>query len=122
MYPYRTRLQWFIFGRYAHLIEGISRRRGELQDSVLDARLVDLAWWNRVRFVTLILLSLGLIATMGAYIARAIPAWETAQSLIERIAALSGASAGFLTLAYLFLTRLLSQIEADILAILMLKQ
>ena len=119
MYPYRNRMRWIVAGRYAHLLKALDRRRN-LQDSVLEARLEAMRVWGRVRMVVIILLSIGLLATTVAWIARFMPAFEAAVEAIVRIATTASYLSGALTLTYLFLTRLLGQLEADILALLAL--
>ena len=120
VYPYRSRLRWFLGNRYAHLIRALDQRRN-IQDSVLEARIDAMRWWNQVRFIVLVLLSLGLAAAAGAWIVRVMPAFETAVEAVTRVAAFASAASGVLTLAYLFVLRLLGQLEADILAILTLR-
>lgn len=118
MYPYRNRWRWFMFGRYAHLAKAINERKTPLQDTVLESRVGALMRWNRIRFGVSLLLSLGILAAAGAWIAARLPSAETASVLLDDTAALSSAAAGVLTVAYLFFSRLLGQIEADILTIL----
>lgn len=108
-------------GRHAHLVQAIARDRNGLQDTVLEARLTAMRLWNKVRFVVLVLLSIGLSATVGGWLARYLPEIEPALDAINRFTALVGALSGLLTLVYLFLNRLLGQLEADILCILTLK-
>lgn len=119
MYPYRSRPAWFLGNRYAHLIKALDQRRG-LQDSVLESRVEAMRLWNRVRFFVLVLLSLGLAATVAARVARLMPAFETAVEALNSVATTGSALSGILTVAYLFVLRLLGQLEADILTILTL--
>ena len=119
MYPYRTRMQWFLAGRYAHLVQAANRRSRIVQDSTLEVRVANLKFWNLVRFIVSIPLGLTLMATVASTIARIVPG-GLAEELVSRLLAYSSLFAGLFTLAYLFLTRLLSQIEIDILAILTL--
>lgn len=118
MYPYPDRYRWLAAGRYAHLVEAL-KGHGLRGKPVLAARLKALRAWNRVRFVVLLLLSIGLIATTGAWIARYLPDSQHTLDAINSFTAASGAASGLLTLAFLFLTRLLDQIEMDILMILL---
>lgn len=118
MYPYRNRSRWFIGSRYAHLVRALERRRRPIQDPTLESRVESIRWWNRVHSVVLVLLSIGVAATIAAWIARFMPAFDTAADAIDRLTAGAGAASGFLTIVYLFVTRLLGQLEADILCIL----
>lgn len=117
MYPYKNRYRWLAAGRYGHLLQALKGHslRGK---SVLAARLKAMRLWNRVRFVVLLLLSIGLVATAGAWIARYLPDAQATLDAINSFTAVVGAASGLLTLAFLFLTRLLDQIEMDILMIL----
>lgn len=120
VYPYRTRVAWLVGNRYAHFIRALDQRRS-IQDSVLEARVDAMRFWNQVRFFVLILLSLGLGAAGGAWIVRFMPAFEAAVEVVGTVAATASYISGALTLAYLFVLRLLGQLEADILTILTLR-
>ena len=117
MYPYRNRWRWFIFGRYSHLARALRDRRRNLQDSTLDHRINSLRAWNSVRFAVSLLLSLGVAATVVSAFANLVPG---ADEVVGRVVTASTTLTGVVTLVYLFLTRLLSQIEIDILTILTL--
>lgn len=104
-----------MFGRYAHLGRAARDRRRGLQDTILTQRLASLRLWNLVRFVVSVPLTAGLVATVGGTIANLLPG-GLAQEAVDDILALSTSVAGVFTLAYLFLTRLLGQIEIDILS------
>lgn len=118
MYPYQSKLQWFAASRYGHLIRALGRRQFGAVDQVLTARLRALRVWNQARFLILVFLSIGLASTVGAWIARYLPDFQSALDAVNQFATLSGTISGVLTLAYLFLTRLLGQLEIDILTIL----
>jgi hypothetical protein len=110
--PYRNRYRWFLFGRYSHLVRAI--RDHPLDDLTLIRRVNSLRAWNSVRFVFSVLLSIGVVATIASAVASQLPG--LAESVLARIVAFSTAATGVLTLIYLFLTRLLGQLEIDILA------
>lgn len=112
VYPYRNRLRWFLFGRYSHLVRAIRDHPSE--DLTLIRRVNSLRLWNSVRFVFSVLLSVGVVATVASAVASQLPG--QAESVLAGIVATSTAATGALTLVYLFLTRLLGQIEIDILA------
>ncbi|MFA5944594.1 MAG: hypothetical protein WC876_09030, partial [Candidatus Thermoplasmatota archaeon] len=116
MYPYRNRLRWFLFGRYSHLARAIRDRRAGLQDTILDSRISSLRVWNSIRFAVSLVLSIGVLATALAAIARALPG-GTDDGVVVGVVTFASALTGLLTVAYLFLTRLLGQIEIEILAI-----
>lgn len=111
MYPYRTRARWFLFGRYSHLVRAI--RDHPSDDLVLRKRINSLRIWNSVRFAFSVLLSAGVLATVASAVASLLPG--QAESVLAGIVAASTATTGALTLVYLFLTRLLGQLEIDIL-------
>ncbi len=119
MYPYRTRMAWLLGNRYAHLIRALNQRRG-LQDTVLEARVEAMRFWNQVRFMVLLLLSIGIAAAAATWLAQYVPAFERAVETLSSIAKTISLISGVVTLAYLFVLRLLGQLEADILAILTL--
>lgn len=114
MYPYRNRFRWFMFGRYSHLARSL-RDRPELADLTLKKRLASLRLWNSVRFVVSIPLAAGVAATVGGAVAKVLPG-GLAQEAVDDLLTLSTGVTGVFTLAYLFLTRLLGQLEIDILA------
>ncbi|MHB1262150.1 MAG: hypothetical protein ACYC2H_10610 [Thermoplasmatota archaeon] len=118
MYPYRNRTRWFLFGRYSHLMRACRDRRRALQDTVLDGRLASLRTWNTVRFAVSLLLTGGLVATAVSAYANMLPG--AASTVLVGFITISTALTGGLTVAYLFLTRLLGQLEIDILTILTL--
>ncbi|HUR26248.1 MAG TPA: hypothetical protein VM327_09580 [Candidatus Thermoplasmatota archaeon] len=112
MYPFPNRVRWFLFGRYSHLIRAFHDHPAE--DLTLIRRIHSMRVWNSVRFVFSVLLSVGVVATLASALARQLPG--QAESVLADIIAISTAATGALTLVYLFLTRLLGQIEIDILA------
>lgn len=119
MYPYRSRLRWFVFGRYSHLVHAIEVKH--LAHPTLRRRLSSLRAWNTARFGISVLLSVGIVATALSAASRFIPGGAE-DDVVERITAITSALTGFVTLVYLFLTRLLAQIEIDILTILTLER
>lgn len=118
MYPYRNRSRWFIGSRYAHLVQALDKRRRSVQDSILESRVESIRWWNRVHSIVLVLLSIGLAAAVAAWIARFIPSFDAAAHVVDQVSSWASVSSGFLTVAYLFVTRLLGQLEVDVLCIL----
>ena len=117
MYPYRNRFRWLLFGRYSHLVKAVNERRRVLQDSTLEHRVNSLQAWNTLRFGVSVLLSLGVAATVASAVANLFP---DAAGFVRPLVAISSTTTGALTVVYLFLTRLLGQLEIDILAILTL--
>lgn len=108
-----------MFGRYAHLMRACRDRRRALQDSTLEARLNSMRTWNSVRFGVSVLLSIGVLATVLSTIAQFLQVGADI-GFVGKLVAISSALTGLLTVVYLFLTRLLGQLEIDILAILTL--
>ena len=92
--------------------------RHGLQDKVLDARLLQMRTWNTARFIVSVLLAIGLVATLVSAYGNQLPG----TSVVRAVVAVSTAITGALSLAYLFLTRLLGQLEIDILARLTLER
>ena len=119
MYPYRNRWRWFAFGRYAHLARAM-RDRPELADLTLKNRVTSLRLWNSVRFFVSIPLTAGLVATGASAVAKYVPG-GMAEEVVNDTLALSTTLSAVLTLIYLFLSRLLGQLEIDILARLVLE-
>ena len=107
-----------MFGRYSHLIRALDKRPTGLQDTLVEERIDSLRVWNHARFLVSVLLSLGVIATAGAWVAKLLPAFATAIQALDHMIATTGTFTGLLTLLYLFLTRLLGQLEIDILTLL----
>lgn len=118
MYPYRNRSRWFIGSRYAHLVHALDKRRRPIQDTTLESRVESIRWWNRIHSIVLVLLSIGLAAAVAAWIARFLPSFDTAAHVVDQVSSWANVASGFLTVVYLFVTRLLGQLEADILCIL----
>ena len=118
MYPYESRLKWLMSSRYNHILRALELAPRPARDSLLDERAHSLRRWDRVRAASLVLLYLGVVGAGIVYASNFIPGLGTATPALARILRYTGALTGVFTLAYLFLTRLLSQIEADILMLL----
>ena len=108
-----------MFGRYAHLARAL-RERPELADLTLKNRVTSLRVWNTVRFFVSIPLTLGLVATVVGTVANVLPG-GLAQEVVDDLLRLSTSVAGASTLVFLFLSRLLGQLEIDILTRLVLE-
>lgn len=118
MYPFPDRFRWFVAGRYAHVVKAVEVRKGALRNPVLRARVDSLRTWNQVRAGVIVLLSLGIGAAAAAWTARQLGAFSTAAEAVDQLAAAASASSGFLSIIYVIITRLLGQLEVDIMAIL----
>jgi hypothetical protein len=118
MYPYPDGLRWLIAGRYSHLVKSITDRRPQLVHPTLRRRVRILRRWNTIRFAVSVLLSIGIIATVVSAVVNYLPG---ASDVLRTLVAISTAFTGILTVTYLFLTRLLGQVEIDILTLLMLE-
>jgi hypothetical protein len=114
VYPYESRLAWLLHSRYGHILQALELTPPG-RDSLLHERAGSLRRWDRVRTGTMLLLYVGFAGTAVGLAANFVPGLDTATPWITAIVRISGALTGLLTLAYLFLTRLLSQLEADIL-------
>lgn len=117
VYPYETRFEWLLHSRYGHLLRALELNPHG-RDNLLNERATALRRWDRVRAAVLVLLYLGAAGTAVAYAANFLPALGEALPLLRAATRVAGALTGLLTLAYLLLTRLLSQLEMDILMIL----
>jgi hypothetical protein len=115
VYPYRDRLRWLIMGRYSHLARAVDRRRRVVQDTILERRVESLRAWNTVRFALGLLLAPSVVAALTSAYVSSLPA---APDVINKLVGFSAAVAGFLSLGYLLVNRLLGQLEIDILALL----
>jgi len=115
VYPYRSRLRWLAFGRYSHLVRALRDHPLSVQDTVLEQRVASLRGWNSVRFTLYLLLapSFGTAVT-SAYVNRL----PSAPAVVDGIVAFSAALATFLGIAIIAVTRLLGQLEIDILTLL----
>ena len=120
MYPYRDRTRWLLANRYGHLVQALDHRRRPVQDTTLEARVEAMRFWNRVRALFVLLISLGLLTAASAFLAQSLPAFDKAFVAIGRVAAAASTLSGVFTLVYLFVVRLLGQLEVDILTILTL--
>jgi len=119
VYPYRNRFRWFLFGRYSHLIRACRDNGRAAQDKVLRARLGSMRAWNSIRFGVSLLLATGIVATVVSAYVNAIPG---ANAVVGSIVGASTAASAALSLIYFLLTRLLGQLEIDVLMILTLDQ
>jgi hypothetical protein len=117
VYPYESRLKWLLSSRYNHILRALELAPHG-RDSLLHERAASLHRWDRVRTVATVLLSVGFAGTAVAIARNLLPGLTTAAPLLTAVTKIFGALTGLLTLVYLFLTRLLSQIEADMLMIL----
>jgi hypothetical protein len=106
-----------LHSRYGHILQALELgSRG--RDSLLHERAASLRRWDRVRTGALVLLYLGFAGTVVGLAANFVPGLSQATPVVTAAVRVAGALTGLLTLVYLFLTRLLSQLEADILMIL----
>lgn len=120
MYPYESRLKWILSSRYNHLLHALALNPHPGHDSLVAERAASLRRWDRTRTGVMVLLYLGFAGAAVAYAGNFVPVLTEATPLLRTIVGLVGALTGILTVAYLFLTRLLSQIEADLLMLLTL--
>jgi hypothetical protein len=112
-------MRWLVSGRYSHLAQAVDAHRPELQDTILEHRIQAMRKWNTVRIALLVLLSVGVVAAILSGIAHALPGGIAAH-VVNGIVAASTALTGILTLATLIVTRILGQLEIDILTLVML--
>jgi hypothetical protein len=124
MYPFESgsRLRWFFVGQWGHLLEAIERAGVAGADPRLGRRTESLRFWNGVRSVFMVLLSLGVIGTAIAWFVELLPGAREAEEATNWVAASIRSITGVLTAIYFLLTRLLGQIETDIWALLVLER
>lgn len=118
VYPFRSRIRWLMAGRYLHVAKALALNPGS--DTLVQEKVESLVRWGRVRTVVSFLLYLGIAGGLLTYFSSKVPGLAEVAYVLEDAAAVVGAFAGILTLAFLFLTRLLAQIEADLLMLLIL--
>lgn len=119
MYPFGSRLAWLLASRYKHILKAFEKHPPT--DTLVQERLESLARWGRVRGVVAAFLYLGIVASLVGLLGQVLPALKGATVFLQGAAAVAGTFAGFITVAFLFLTRLLGQIEADITTMLLIK-
>jgi hypothetical protein len=119
-YPYRNRFRWFLFGRYSHLARAARDHPRFAKDGTLAHRIHSLRTWNSVRFFVSLPLTLGLMATVASAVAKYVPG-GAAENVVDDVLAYSTTLTGVFTLAFLLISRLLGQLEIDILALLTLE-
>jgi hypothetical protein len=119
MYPFRTRTKWILANRYHHILRAFRDRPAP--DTLVQERLESMRRWNRVFIAVGFLLYVGIGASLAGVVATVIPALEEPTQAFQSVVSVTSAFTGALTLAYLFLARLLGQIETDIWVVLALK-
>lgn len=120
MYPFSRRSQWIVAGRYGHIVRAFDLNPAA--DSLVGERVAALRRWNRVHGIVGGFLLFGLISAAATAAANLFPDQGGFWVVLRDAAALIGGLAGLLTIAYLTLGRLLSQIEADILMLMLHKR
>lgn len=120
MYPFDSRWRWLLAGRHSHLLAALAM--SPTGDSFVVERIAQLRKYNTAHLVVGGLLFFGLVGSGLTYVASLLPALGGIWAVARDAAALVGALTGVLTLAYLFIARLLSQVEADLLMLLILRQ
>lgn len=117
MYPFESRLAWILSSRAGHLVKGFAQR--PVPDSLVQERLDALRRWNKLYAFVTALLYLGVAAAGLSLLARFVPALTDAADALKSAATIAGTFAGILTVLYVLLGRLLGQIEADILTLIL---
>lgn len=115
MYPYQDAWRWHLFGRYSHFVRALQSRPDLLKDPVVQQRVKGLRTWNSVRFLVSVPLALGVVATAASAVAAFVPGNQL-KDAVGSLLAIITATTGVLTLAYIVLSRLLGQIEIDLLS------
>ncbi len=120
MYPFSTRLRWLAAGRYAHILKAAELHRSA--DSLVGERLTTLRRWNTIHLVVGTLLLFGILGSVATTAANIFPELGGFWGALRDAAAAIGAFTGILTLAYLGVNRLLSQIEADVIMLMLTRR
>lgn len=119
MFPFASRWRWWSSPGYLHLVEAIESHIDEFEDpfrKVLRNRARRIRIALNVRLVVLVLLNIGLVATGLAWAARVLPGLAEAQGWLTTLAgSLTGISV-VLTLVFLLVSRYLGQLQADVVA------
>ncbi len=125
MYPFESRLRWWIQGRPRHLIEAVSRdpalAAGAHREAIAEA-LLRIRKWLVARTALLVLLSMGIVSSILSVILRALPRMVEVEAGLSLFVRISTALAGVFTLLYLLANRTLGQLEIDILLLMQLTQ
>lgn len=122
MFPYKRRLTWLVKSRWLHLADAMATRpqlmKGD-RGGRIRRRVRGLRFWNTIRGVATLLLSAGILASIALWVAEAIQTTDDLQTAAETgirlFRQISNALAGAAALIYLFATRILGQLEIDIL-------
>ncbi|MES2154776.1 MAG: hypothetical protein V4510_06535 [bacterium] len=117
MYPFSGRMRWLLAGRHAHVVRAFELH--PTADSLVMERVGMLRRWTRVHAVVGTFLLFGLLGAAATTLANLFPTLGGVWSVIRDASALIGGLAGLLTIVYLTVTRLLGQIEADILMLML---
>ncbi len=116
MYPFDSRLQWWLKGRYAHLVAAMERHPHLLEGKrggQLQSRLRRIKTWLIVRLVIQVLLFAGLAASLVGIILGLFPALDPLQQALDRLVRITTTFAGLFTIGYLLATRTLAMLEID---------
>lgn len=116
MYPYESKLRWWIKPRYKHLIDAVERQPSLLEGRLgaqLDRRLTRMNVWLKVRLALLIFLSFSLVASAASVILSWFPGTTLAEDALRVFIRVATTFATLFTVLYFFTLRTLGQLEID---------
>ncbi len=116
MYPYDNAFQWWLKGRYAHLVAAMERHPELLEGGrgkQLQRRLKRIKRWLIIRGLVIAFLFAGAIATVLGFVLRALPALSDLEAGLDLYVRISTYFSAAFALGYLLSTRTLAQLEID---------
>lgn len=124
VYPFKTRGAWWLKGRYAHVIAAVEASMGRFGASRRDQlknRMGRMKKWNLAQVVLLALLYIGAATTAFGALADFFNFGQEAVDALHSLARATGPASGVILVAILLIRRVLSQLEADVLMLVMLR-
>ncbi len=116
VYPYDSKLRWWIRGRQAHLVDAVARDPALLEGergAELQSNMKRLKRWLIAKAVMMAFLSMGAIASAVAFILRRLPGLAAVEDTLSTLAQISSGLAGLFTVGYIITNRTLGQLEID---------
>lgn len=119
MFPFESRWRWVLKTGYLHLAEAIEDRLDVFHEpyrSILKSRAKGLQVAVSARALILVLLNVGVVVMIAAWVAALFPELGWARAWLSTLAgSLTGLSLLF-TVFFLLITRYLGQLQADVIA------
>lgn len=120
MFPFESRWRWWTSPGYLHLVEAVEDRLDDFQEpfrAILSNRAKRMKIALNARLAVLVLLNIGIAASALVWAARfGVPGLAEARGWLDTVArSLTGFSVA-LTVVFLLISRYLGQLQADLLA------